>query len=140
MTSKGGLNAPGRARAKTPAASARRRREPGEVPSVVVVLVTGSLFDGELGGGVDLEARVRDGCAALEREAVGAVRDALLCAVEGGELVAKASLDGEVQRFVLEGLSTVSVSVTGVALGRVVLGVRISRCGQQLLDAGSLGV
>ena len=95
------------------------------MPSVVAVLVTGSFLDGEFGRGVDLQARIWDGGAALDGEAVRAVLDALLCAVEGTELLAKAGLDSQVDRRVLEGLSTIGVSVAGITLGCVVLCARI---------------
>lgn len=88
--------------AKTPS-SEQSARLVGPAP-----LVESLLRDGLLGKGFYLESIVRDRYPAFDRPAIGAPRDALLGAPDGGELLAEVGCQGDGDRLRFE-------SPTGVA-------------------------
>jgi hypothetical protein len=94
------------------------------------------LFDRPLGRRPGLEAAVRDRLTALHREAVGALGQAGLGALHGGQLLAQILHPPSVELVLVEVLG---VLVAGLAL---VVGVQrtvVLQRRQRLLDAGPLG-
>jgi hypothetical protein len=89
--------------AKTPS-SEQSARLVGPAP-----LVESLLRDGLLGKGFYLESIVRDRYPAFDRPAIGAPRDALLGAPDGGELRAEVDLEGDGDRLRVESAADVSV-------------------------------
>jgi hypothetical protein len=67
-----------------------------------VSLVVPLLLDGPLRKGFGLEPLVRDPQAALDRSAVGALGEALLGALDGGELLAQVGREGDRNRLGVE--------------------------------------
>jgi hypothetical protein len=93
--------------------------------------LTSALFflDRALGGRERLEAGVRDGSAALDREAVRAGGESRLGAIDGFQLRSQVGRLGRVELILVERL--------GVRVTRLVA-VRLTELGDRLLDALAL--